>query len=76
MAWFIHCSTNGVHGGIKNPPGNEDSPVKPGDVYQESKWEGERIAMRAFESGRTAATAVPGDDLRAGDNAVAEDFPA
>lgn len=49
---FIHCSTNGVHGGIKNPPGNEDSPVKPGDVYQESKWEGEQIAMRAFESGR------------------------
>ena len=52
VARFIHCSTNGVHGGIKNPPGNEDSPVKPGDVYQESKWEGERIAMRAFESGR------------------------
>ena len=49
---FIHCSTNGVHGGIKNPPGNENSPVKPGDVYQESKWEGEQIAMRAFESGR------------------------
>lgn len=52
VARFIHCSTNGVHGGIKNPPGNEDSPVKPGDIYQESKWEGEQIAMRAFESGR------------------------
>jgi nucleoside-diphosphate-sugar epimerase len=52
MTRFIHCSTNGVHGGIKNPPGNEDSPVKPGDVHQKSKWEGEQISMRAFASGR------------------------
>lgn len=46
----VHCSTNGVHGTIDNPPGNEDSPIKPGDVYQQSKWEVEQeIQQRVKE---------------------------
>jgi nucleoside-diphosphate-sugar epimerase len=40
----VHCSTVGVHGDVDNPPANEDAPLKPGDVYQESKLEGERLA--------------------------------
>ncbi len=40
----VHCSTVGVHGDIEKPPANEDAPLRPGDVYQESKVEGERIA--------------------------------
>lgn len=43
----VHCSTGGVHGHIANPPANEDAPFNPGDVYQETKLEAERLA-RAF----------------------------
>lgn len=40
----VHCSTGGVHGHIEHPPANEDAPFAPGDVYQETKLEGERVA--------------------------------
>jgi len=43
----VHCSTVGVHGDVRNPPANEDAPLSPGDVYQETKVEGERIAREA-----------------------------
>ena len=43
----VHCSTVGVHGDIEHPPANEDAPLKPGDVYQETKLEGELIARDA-----------------------------
>ena len=43
----VHCSTVGVHGDIEHPPANEDAPLRPGDVYQETKVEGERIAREA-----------------------------
>ena len=49
---FVHCSTVGVHGEITNPPGNEETPYGPGDAYQESKTEGERIAVRYMQEGR------------------------
>lgn len=42
---FIHCSTNGVHGHIENPPGDESSPYHPGDPYQVSKLEGEELVL-------------------------------
>ncbi len=43
----VHCSTVGVHGDVERPPANEDAPLAPGDVYQVSKVEGERIARDA-----------------------------
>jgi nucleoside-diphosphate-sugar epimerase len=43
----VHCSTVGVHGDVEHPPANEDAPLKPGDVYQETKLEGERLAREA-----------------------------
>jgi dihydroflavonol-4-reductase len=43
----MHCSTVGVHGDIEHPPADEDAPLKPGDVYQETKLEGERLAREA-----------------------------
>jgi len=49
---FIHCSTVGVHGDIKNPPANEDTPYAPGDFYQESKTEGERVALKYMNEGK------------------------
>jgi nucleoside-diphosphate-sugar epimerase len=45
----MHCSTVGVHGDVEHPPANEDAPLKPGDVYQETKLEGERLAREAGE---------------------------
>lgn len=49
---FVHCSTIGVHGGIKNPPANEETPYGPGDNYQESKTEGERVVREYMAQGR------------------------
>ena len=43
----VHCSTVGVHGNIEYPPANEDAPLRPGDIYQETKLEGERLAREA-----------------------------
>ena len=45
----VHCSTVGVHGDVEHPPANEDAPLKPGDVYQETKLEGERLAREASQ---------------------------
>jgi nucleoside-diphosphate-sugar epimerase len=49
---FVHCSTVGVHGDIQNPPATEDTPYSPGDSYQESKVEGEKIALQYVKAGR------------------------
>jgi dihydroflavonol-4-reductase len=43
----VHCSTVGVHGDIERPPANEDAPYRPGDIYQVTKLEGERVAATA-----------------------------
>jgi len=43
----VHCSTVGVHGDIEQPPANEDAPLRPGDIYQQTKVEGEELARRA-----------------------------
>lgn len=40
----VHCSTCGVHGNVKKIPANEEAPLKPEDVYQETKVEGEKLA--------------------------------
>lgn len=43
---FVHTSTMGVHGHVKNGPGNEETEFSPGDAYQETKVEGEVLAFR------------------------------
>jgi nucleoside-diphosphate-sugar epimerase len=45
----VHCSTVGVHGDIEHPPADEDAPLRPGDVYQDTKVEGERLARAAAD---------------------------
>jgi len=52
----VHCSSVGVHGDIEHPPADEDAPLRPGDVYQETKVEGERIGREA--SARTGVELV------------------
>lgn len=39
---FVHVSTIGVHGHVDHPPGDEQCPLKPGDIYQETKLQGEQ----------------------------------
>jgi nucleoside-diphosphate-sugar epimerase len=43
----VHCSTVGVHGDVRQPPANEDAPLRPGDVYQKTKLEGEQAVREA-----------------------------
>lgn len=42
---FVHCSTVGVHSHIAQPPADETWPHTPGDVYQATKSEGEKLAL-------------------------------
>jgi len=55
---FVHCSTGGVLGHIKNPPADENTPYNPGDAYQRTKLEGEKIAMEYFRSGRIRGVVI------------------
>jgi nucleoside-diphosphate-sugar epimerase len=41
---FVHCSTGGVHGHIEQPPADEAAPFAPGDIYQRTKLDAERLA--------------------------------
>lgn len=52
---FVHTSTVGVHGDVKNPPGDENAPIAPSDIYQETKAEAEAMAR---EFGKTHALEV------------------
>ena len=67
---LVYCSTQGVHGHIDNPPGDENSPIAPADYYQQTKYEGE-LELPAFaEKGleytilRPTAIYGPGDPGR------------
>jgi nucleoside-diphosphate-sugar epimerase len=67
---FVYCSTQGVHGHIDNPPGDENSPIAPEDYYQQTKFEGEQ-ALRDSANGKIEYTILrptaiygPGDPER------------
>lgn len=67
---FVYCSTQGVHGNVKNPPGDENSPIEPEDYYQFTKYEGEKVAQEFIKDGmditilRPTAIYGPGDPGR------------
>jgi nucleoside-diphosphate-sugar epimerase len=42
---FVHTSTVGVHGDVKQPPADETAPIAPGDIYQQTKAEAEALAL-------------------------------
>jgi len=54
----VHCSTVGVHSHIPNPPADETEAYRPGDIYQETKCEGEKLALERFKSGRVKGAVV------------------
>ncbi len=56
---FVHCSTVGVQGEITEPPAAEDYRMNPGDHYQESKLEGEKVALEFAASGLGVSVVRP-----------------
>ena len=65
---FVHCSTIGVLGHIENPPANEETAYSPGDIYQVTKCEAEKLALSFYKEkglavsvARPAAIYGPGD---------------
>ncbi|MGD9579270.1 MAG: NAD-dependent epimerase/dehydratase family protein, partial [Syntrophorhabdus sp.] len=64
---FVTCSTVGVQGHISEPPAEETYRYAPGDHYQRTKMEGEKIALQYFSRGlpgvvvRPAGIYGPGD---------------
>jgi nucleoside-diphosphate-sugar epimerase len=47
----VHCSTVGVHGHVEHPPADENAPFNAGDLYQETKIEGEKVARAYMQQG-------------------------
>lgn len=66
---LVHCSTVGVHGHVQgNQPATEDAPFAPGDIYQQTKLEGEWMAREtARRTGLPVAIVRPGPIYGPGD---------
>lgn len=66
---IVHCSTVGVHGSVSDDaPATEDAPFHPGDIYQVTKLEGERMALETADRTGVALTVVrPGPIYGPGD---------
>lgn len=56
---IVYCSTQGVHGNVDNPPGDEDTPIEPEDYYQLTKYEGEQVAREFIDKGMDITTLRP-----------------
>lgn len=54
----IHCSTVGVMGHIENPPATEHTPYSPGDPYQSTKMEGEKLALEFYRAGKIKGSVI------------------
>ena len=71
----VHCSTVGVHGDIEHPPADETAPLRPGDVYQITKLEGERLAqLAAAETGVELVVVRPSGIYGPGDRRLLKLF--
>ena len=55
---LVHCSTVGVHSHILNPPASESEEYRPGDIYQLTKCEGEKLVQQAIEQERLKGVVV------------------
>ena len=66
---LVYCSTQGVHGHIVHPPGDESCEIAPADYYQQTKYEGE-VALEEYKGQieyiilRPTAIYGPGDPGR------------
>jgi len=71
---FVHCSTIGVHGDVQEIPCHEESPLNPGDVYQETKVEGEKVVQDAFDDGARGVIMRPSSMYGPGDTRMLKLF--
>ena len=55
---LLHCSTVGVHGDVRAIPADEETPVNPGDRYQETKLIAEQRVRECARGSRLAATVI------------------
>ena len=54
---FVYCSTVGVHGEIRTrTPANEETPYGPGDDYQATKTEAEKVVLEYLRGNRLPIT--------------------
>lgn len=67
VAKIVHCSTAGVHGGKEPKPWNEDSPIGPDDIYQETKWSGEEVCQEYIGRGMDITIVRPTSEYGPGD---------
>jgi nucleoside-diphosphate-sugar epimerase len=57
---FVHCSTNGVLGELKTIPADETAACHPTNIYEKTKLEGERLALKfGAESGLPVVVVRP-----------------
>lgn len=73
---FVHCSTVGVHGEIRRPPGDERGPLEPADHYQRSKLAGEQLARRFGHEGMDVTVVRPAGIYGPGDTRFLKLFRA
>jgi dihydroflavonol-4-reductase len=77
VARFVHTSTVGVHGDVKNPPADETAPFAPADIYQQTKAEAETLAMRFHrDRGLPVAVVRPGAIYGPGETRLLKVFRA
>jgi len=69
VARVIHCSTVGVIEPRQDVPSTEEDPYSPADMYQRSKMDGEKIALKFYQSGQISGVVIrpamiygPGDE--------------
>lgn len=62
-----HCSTIGVHGSVKKIPSDENAPYSPGDIYQNTKLEGEKLAKERQKQGQPVSIFRPAGIYGPGD---------
>lgn len=55
----VHVSTQGVHGSVTNPPGDEDSEIAPRDYYCEAKHQAERVCREFIDRGADVVIVRP-----------------
>lgn len=55
---YIHCSTIGVHGSVKEVPATEKTPYNPCDLYQETKLEAELAVQQFAGEGEVPTTII------------------
>ena len=55
---IVHCSTCGIHGSIDGTPADETHPVRPVGIYEQTKADGERLALELGAENGIEVTAL------------------